>query len=239
MLPEARGAGAATRGDGVFMAPPGAGPRRVRALEVPGAARFAVPCMGAPRRKGPPTPGAHRAGTFSLFLLPGGRPRRFAPELVPAAAEEAEGSIGLGVVEGEVAWEGEGDVPEVSRRPYLRGAAGAVVPNLSAGTEALAQRSAVKRRAIMTVDALGTAASPAVSSHQLRSRQASAASASSHGPLTPRLTRAIGGPSSFWGPPALRPLKRVRSWAGHPGATFGVLDTRVSWSTCSWASSTA
>jgi hypothetical protein len=115
MLPEARGAGAGARGDDAFIAPPGAGPQRVRALEVPGAARFAVPRMGAPRRKGPPAPGAHRAGTFSLFLLPGGRPRRIAPELVPAAAEEAEGSIGLGVVEGEVALEEEGDVPEVSR----------------------------------------------------------------------------------------------------------------------------
>jgi hypothetical protein len=197
MLPEARGAGAAARGDGAFIAPPGAGHRRVRALEVPGAARFVVPRMGAPRRKGPPVPGAHQAGTFSLFLLPGGRPRRFAPELVPAAAEEAEGSIGLGVVEGEVALEEEGDVPEVSRRPYLRGTAGVIPSNLSAGTEALVRRSAVKRRAIMTVDASGTAASPAVSSHQLRSRHASAASASSHGPLTAWLTRAVGGPSSF------------------------------------------
>jgi hypothetical protein len=88
MLPEARGADAAARGDDTFIAPPGAGPRRVRELEVPGAARFAVPRMGAPRRKGPPAPGTHRAGTFSLFLLPGGRPRRFAPELVPAAARK-------------------------------------------------------------------------------------------------------------------------------------------------------
>jgi hypothetical protein len=79
-----------------------------------------------------------------LFLLPGGRPRRFAPELVPAAAEEAEGSIGLGVIEEEMALEEEGEVSEVSRRPYLRGAAGVVASNLSAGTEALAQRSAVK-----------------------------------------------------------------------------------------------
>jgi hypothetical protein len=31
--------------------PPGAGPRRVRALEVPGVARFTVPRIGAPRRK--------------------------------------------------------------------------------------------------------------------------------------------------------------------------------------------
>jgi hypothetical protein len=217
MLPEARGAGTTAKGDGAFGAPPGARPRRVWALEVPGAARFAVPRIGAPRRRGPPAPGAHRAGTFSLFLLPGGHPRCFAPELVPAAVEEAEGSIGLGVVEEEMALEEEGEVPEVSRRPYLRGAAGVVASNLSAGTKALAQRSAMKRRAIMTVDASGTAASPAVSSHQLRSRHTSAASASSHGPLTARLTRAIGGPSSFWGPPALRPLKRVCSWARLPG----------------------
>jgi hypothetical protein len=83
-----------------------------------------------------------------LFLLPGGRPRRFAPELVLAAAEEAKGSIGSGVVEEEVALEEEGEVPEVSRRLYLRGAVGVVASNLSAGTEALAQRSSVKRRAL-------------------------------------------------------------------------------------------
>jgi hypothetical protein len=86
-----------------------------------------------------------------LFLLPGGRPRRFAPELDSAAAEEAEGSIGLGSVEEDVAHEEEGEVPEVLRRLYLRGAAGVDVSNLSAGIEALAQRSAAKRRAIMTV----------------------------------------------------------------------------------------
>jgi hypothetical protein len=197
MLPKARGACTAAKGDGAFRAPPDAGPQRVRALEVPGVARFTMPRIGAPRRKGPPAPGAHRAGTFSLFLLPGGRSRRFTPELVPAAAEEAEGSMGLGVVEEEVALEEEGEVPEVSRRPYLRGLTGVVASNLSVGTEALAQRSAVKRRTIMTVDASGTAASPVISSHQLRSRHASAASASSHGPLTARLTRAVGGPSSF------------------------------------------
>jgi hypothetical protein len=216
MLPEARGAGAAAKGDGAFRAPLGVGPRRVRALEVPGAVRFAVPRIGAPRRRGPPAPGAHRVGTFSLFLLPRGRSRRFAPELVPAAAEEAEGSIGLGIVEEEMAQEEEGEVPEVSRRPYLRGAAGVIASNLSTGTEALAQRSAVKRRAIMTVDASGTAASPAVSSHQLRSRHASAASASSHGPLTARLTRAVGGPSSFWGPRPFAPsrgcVRGLGSW---------------------------
>jgi hypothetical protein len=90
-------------------------------------------------------------GTFALFLLPGGCPRRFIPELDPAAAEEAEGSIAWGSVEGEVALEEEGEVPEVSRRLHLKGAAGVEVSNLSAGIEALAQRSAAKRRAIMTV----------------------------------------------------------------------------------------
>jgi hypothetical protein len=73
-----------------------------------------------------------------LFLLPGGCPWCFAPKLVPAAAEEAEGSIGSGVVEEKVALEEEGEVPKVSRRPYLMGAAGVVASNLSAGTKALA-----------------------------------------------------------------------------------------------------
>jgi hypothetical protein len=72
MLPRARGVGAAATGDGSFRAPPGAGPRRVKALEVPGPARSAAPRIGAPMRRGPPAPGVHRAGTFALFLLPGG-----------------------------------------------------------------------------------------------------------------------------------------------------------------------
>jgi hypothetical protein len=50
------------------------------------------------------------------------------------------------------------------------------------------------------VDASETVASPAVSSRQLRPRHASGASASSHGPLTAQLTRAVGGPSRFGGP---------------------------------------
>jgi hypothetical protein len=50
-----------------------------------------------------------------------------------------------------MAQEEEGEVPEVSRRPYLRGASGVDASNLSAGIEALVQRSAVKRRAIMMV----------------------------------------------------------------------------------------
>jgi hypothetical protein len=96
MLPGARGAGVAATGDDAFRAPPGAGPQRVKAREVPGAARFATPCIGTLMRRGPPTPGVHRAGTFALFLLPGGRPRRFA--LDPAAVEEVEGSLARGSV---------------------------------------------------------------------------------------------------------------------------------------------
>jgi hypothetical protein len=102
MLPTGRGACvAAATDDGAFRAPPGAGPRRVKAMEVPGTAWLAAPCGGAPMRRGPLTPGAHRAGTFGLFQLPGGRPRRFAPELAdPTAAEEAEGSITRGSIRG-------------------------------------------------------------------------------------------------------------------------------------------
>jgi hypothetical protein len=59
--------------------------------------------------------------------------------------------MGLGSVEEEVALEEEGDVPEVSRRLYLRGTAGVDASSLSAGIEALAQRSAAKRYTIMTV----------------------------------------------------------------------------------------
>jgi hypothetical protein len=96
MLPGARGAGAAASGDGEFRAPPRAGALRVRAPEVPEAARFASSCLGAPMRRGPPAPGVHRAGIFTLCPLPGVRPRRLAPELGPATATEAEGSISLG-----------------------------------------------------------------------------------------------------------------------------------------------
>jgi hypothetical protein len=68
-------------------------------------------------RRRPPALGVHRARTFVLFLLPGGRPRCFTPELGPAAAEEAEGSMSLGSVEEEMALKEEGEVSEVSRRP--------------------------------------------------------------------------------------------------------------------------
>jgi hypothetical protein len=54
-------------------------------------------------------------------------------------------------VEEEVALEEGGEVPEVSRRLYLRGTSGVDASNLHTGIEALAQRSAVKRRTIMTV----------------------------------------------------------------------------------------
>jgi hypothetical protein len=54
-------------------------------------------------------------------------------------------------VEEEVALEEGGEVPEVLRRLYLRGTFGVDASNLSAGIEALAQCSAVKRRAIMMV----------------------------------------------------------------------------------------
>jgi hypothetical protein len=57
----------------------------------------------------------------------------------------------LGSVEEEVALEEEGEVPEVSRRLQLKGAAGAEASNLSAGIEVLAKHSAAKRHAIMTV----------------------------------------------------------------------------------------
>jgi hypothetical protein len=57
----------------------------------------------------------------------------------------------LGSVEEEVALEEEGEVPEVSRRLHLKGAAGVEASNLSAGIEVLAQHSAAKRHAIMTV----------------------------------------------------------------------------------------
>jgi hypothetical protein len=65
--------------------------------------------------------------------------------------EEAEGSIAWGSVKEEVALEEEGEVPEVSRRLYLKGAADVEASNLGTGIGALAQRSAAKRRAIMTV----------------------------------------------------------------------------------------
>jgi hypothetical protein len=60
-----------------------------------------------------------------------------------------------------------------------------------------------------------------------------------HMVLSPHtLTRAVGGPNSFWGPLTLCSLEMARLWARLPRATIGVLDTEVSRSTCSWATST-
>jgi hypothetical protein len=50
-----------------------------------------------------------------------------------------------------MALEEGGEVLEVSRRIYLRGAFGVNASNPYAGIEPLVQRSAVKRRIIMTV----------------------------------------------------------------------------------------
>jgi hypothetical protein len=57
----------------------------------------------------------------------------------------------LGSVEEEVALEEEGEVPEVSRRLHLKGAASIEASNLNAGIKALAQRSVAKRRAITMI----------------------------------------------------------------------------------------
>jgi hypothetical protein len=98
MLLAELGAGIDTNsGDGAARAPPGAGPRRVRALETPTAARFSMHCASAPVRRGPPAPGATMASNFGLFQLPGGRPRCFVPAPEePAAVQEAEGSMAQG-----------------------------------------------------------------------------------------------------------------------------------------------
>jgi hypothetical protein len=52
--------------------------------------------------------------------------------------EDAEGSITWGSIEEEAALEEEGEVPEVSMRLYLRGAASVDASNLSTGIEASA-----------------------------------------------------------------------------------------------------
>jgi hypothetical protein len=98
MLPVEWGADiATTRSGGAAKAPPGAGPRRVRAKEAIRAARFSMPRAGALMRRGPLAPSAPLAGTFGLFRLPKGRPRRFFPASDdPAVAEEEEGSMAQG-----------------------------------------------------------------------------------------------------------------------------------------------
>jgi hypothetical protein len=98
MLPAERGADiAATRGGVAAKAPPGAGPRRVRAEEALRAARFSMLRASALMHGGPLAPGAPMAGTFGLFRLPKGRPRHFFPGSEDlAAAEEEEGSMAEG-----------------------------------------------------------------------------------------------------------------------------------------------
>jgi hypothetical protein len=98
MLPAERGADiAATSGEGAAKATHGAGPRRVRAEEALGVARFSPPRTDVPMHRGPPAPGAPMASIFGLFLLPRGCPRHFFPVAVdPEAAEEEEGSMALG-----------------------------------------------------------------------------------------------------------------------------------------------
>jgi hypothetical protein len=79
-----------------------------------------------------------------LFLLPEGHPRRFFPEPDPTAAEEAEGSmLREESVDGVVLEEGS-EVPEVSRRLHLKGAAGFKASNPSAGIGASVHRSVAK-----------------------------------------------------------------------------------------------
>jgi hypothetical protein len=55
----------------------------------------------------------------------------------------------------------------------------------------------------------------AASLRQLQGRHVPTTSASSHGPLTAWLTRAVGGPSSFWGP---RPFTHSRGRVRGPGS---------------------
>jgi hypothetical protein len=58
-------------------------------------------------RRGLLAPSVHWAGTFAFFPLPMGRPRRFAPELDPMAAEKLEGSMSLGVRKQKCHWRKE------------------------------------------------------------------------------------------------------------------------------------
>jgi hypothetical protein len=176
----------------------------------------------------------------NLLLVPAAR--RASAVLRSQAWSDGGGVGGIHKLEGEgeeVAQEEEGEVPEVSRRLYLKGATGVVTSNLGAGIEASAQYSTVKRRAIMTIRRLGDCSvarrfiSPAVATPRVR--DLCFFTWSSDRTVDACRWRA----QQLLGPPALRSLQRARSRAGLPGATVGVLDTGVSWSTCSWALSSA
>jgi hypothetical protein len=80
-----------------------------------------------------------------LFLLPGGRPRHFAPELAdPAAAEELRDPW-LGKISGEeVVLEEVSEVLRASRKLHLKSAAGVEVSSPSARIRVSGQRPAVK-----------------------------------------------------------------------------------------------
>jgi hypothetical protein len=89
MLPGKQGAGAAATGYGAFRAPPGAGPRRVKALEALGAARFASSCLGASMRTG-----AVRPPGGDLGLVPA---VRGAPAALHPRARSSGGGGGGGI----------------------------------------------------------------------------------------------------------------------------------------------
>jgi hypothetical protein len=76
--PKGRGADiAATKGDGIVMAPLGTGSQRIRAVEAFAVVRL-PPCRaGVGLRITALALDAPTAATFGLFLLPRGRPRRF------------------------------------------------------------------------------------------------------------------------------------------------------------------
>jgi hypothetical protein len=130
-------------------------------------------------------------------------------------------------------------VPEVSRKIYLRGASGVDASNPYAGIKALAQRSIVKRRIIMT----GRCLRDRSVARRFVSPAAAAPRVWGLCFFTWSSDRAVDAcrwrAQQLLGPLALCFLKRAHSWAGLPRATVGVLDTGVSRSTCSWASSSA
>jgi hypothetical protein len=144
-----RAQGAATHG-----APEGQSARGPRG----GANRLALPRHADAEG----TPGAGRPLGWDFRPAPTARGAPTA--LCPRAWNGGGGGVGgvhaLRGEEAKVALEEGGEVPKVSRRTYLRGASSVDASNPSAGIEALAQHSAVKRRIIMMVDALETVASP-------------------------------------------------------------------------------
>jgi hypothetical protein len=96
-------------------------------------------------------PGAGHPLGWDLCLTPAAR--RAPSALRPRAWTGGGGGVGgvhvLGGEEAGVAQEEGGEVLEVSRRTYLREASGVDASNPSAGIEALARRSVVKRCIIM------------------------------------------------------------------------------------------